>query len=584
MNTAAAIPPAQTAPRPAPGRPEKLRLGDVLVQQRLISQEQLQQTLELQRQTGKKVGRLLIESGVITEELLANGLARQLLIPFVNLKTFPFRGDVVKLLPESAARRFRALVLEDKGDSLLIALADPLDLAAYDELTRILKRNIAIAAVPESQLPLAQDRLYRRTEEISGLARALEKDLGDAVDFGELTASVGLEGAPVVRLLQSMFEDATQVGASDVHIEPQEAGLQIRVRVDGVLQTQTQADKRIGGALAQRLKLMAGLDISEKRLPQDGRFSVRLKDTTLDVRLSTLPTNYGESVVMRLLNQGGGMRRLDTIGMPVAMLNRFRDVLGRTSGLVLVTGPTGSGKTTTLYAALAEINAAELKVITVEDPVEYRLPGLTQVQVNDKIELTFARVLRATLRQDPDVILVGEMRDAETAEIGLRAAITGHLVLSTLHTRDAMSTPFRLLDMGVPAFMVATSLQAVIAQRLVRLNCDVCAEPHEPTAQESAWLASMLPEGETLVAMKGRGCSSCNGTGYAGRQGVYELLEMDAVLTQAATRSDPAAFMTAARERMKGHTLAFHALELVRQGRTSLAEALRIGYDADSQD
>ena len=584
MNTAAAIPPAQTAPRPAPGRPEKLRLGDVLVQQRLISQEQLQQTLELQRQTGKKVGRLLIESGVITEELLANGLARQLLIPFVNLKTFPFRGDVVKLLPESAARRFRALVLEDKGDSLLIALADPLDLAAYDELTRILKRNIAIAAVPESQLPLAQDRLYRRTEEISGLARALEKDLGDAVDFGELTASVGLEGAPVVRLLQSMFEDATQVGASDVHIEPQEAGLQIRVRVDGVLQTQTQADKRIGGALAQRLKLMAGLDISEKRLPQDGRFSVRLKDTTLDVRLSTLPTNYGESVVMRLLNQGGGMRRLDTIGMPVAMLNRFRDVLGRTSGLVLVTGPTGSGKTTTLYAALAEINAAELKVITVEDPVEYRLPGLTQVQVNDKIELTFARVLRATLRQDPDVILVGEMRDAETAEIGLRAAITGHLVLSTLHTRDAMSTPFRLLDMGVPAFMVATSLQAVIAQRLVRLNCDVCAEPHEPTAQESAWLASMLPEGETLVVKKGRGCSSCNGTGYAGRQGVYELLEMDAVLTQAATRSDPAAFMTAARERMKGHTLAFHALELVRQGRTSLAEALRIGYDADSQD
>jgi MSHA biogenesis protein MshE len=584
MNTAAANPPAQTAPRPAPGRPEKLRLGDVLVQQRLISQEQLQQTLELQRQTGKKVGRLLIESGVITEELLANGLARQLRIPFVNLKTFPFRGDVVKLLPESAARRFRALVLEDKGDSLLIALADPLDLAAYDELHRILKRNIAIAAVPESQLPLALDRLYRRTEEISGLARALEKDLGDAVDFGELTASVGLEGAPVVRLLQSMFEDATQVGASDVHIEPQESGLQIRVRVDGVLQTQTQADKRIGGALAQRLKLMAGLDISEKRLPQDGRFSVRLKDTTLDVRLSTLPTNYGESVVMRLLNQGGGMRRLDTIGMPAHMLTRFREVLSRSSGLVLVTGPTGSGKTTTLYAALAEINAAELKVITVEDPVEYRLPGLTQVQVNDKIELTFARVLRATLRQDPDVILVGEMRDAETAEIGLRAAITGHLVLSTLHTRDAMSTPFRLLDMGVPAFMVATSLQAVIAQRLVRLNCDVCAEPHEPTAQESAWLASMLSEGEALVAKKGRGCSACNGTGYAGRQGVYELLEMDAVLTQAATRSDPAAFMTAARERMAGHTLAFHALELVRQGRTSLAEALRIGSDVDSQD
>ena len=583
MSTAASTAAPPEGARFVPQRPEKLRLGDVLVQQRLISQEQLVQTLELQRKTGKKLGRLLIESGVITEELLANALARQLRIPFVNLKTFPFRGDVVKLLPESAARRFRALVLEDKGDSLLVAMADPLDLFAFDEVTRLLKRNIGIAAAPESQLALAFDRLYRRTEEISGLARALEKDLGDAVDFGELTATVGIEGAPVVRLLQSMFEDATQVGASDVHIEPQESGLQIRVRVDGVLQTQTQADKRIAGALAQRLKLMAGLDISEKRLPQDGRFSVLLRDQTLDVRLSTLPTAYGESVVMRLLNQGGGMRRLDRIGMPAAMLKRFREILARSSGLVLVTGPTGSGKTTTLYAALAEINAAELKVITVEDPVEYRLPGITQVQVNDKIELTFARVLRATLRQDPDVILVGEMRDAETAEIGLRAAITGHLVLSTLHTRDAISTPFRLLDMGVPAFMVSTSLQAVIAQRLVRLNCDVCAEPQDPNPQEQAWLSSLIQGAAAASPKRGRGCSACNGTGYAGRQGVYELLEMDAELTQAATRADPAAFLAAARERMKGQTLAFHALELVRQGKTSLAEAMRIGFDVDEQ-
>jgi MSHA biogenesis protein MshE len=581
MNMAASAPNAPDTPRPAPGRPEKLRLGDVLVQQRLISQEQLQQTLELQRTTGKKMGRLLIETGIITEELLANGLARQLRIPFVNLKTFPFRADVVKLLPESAARRFKALVLEDKGDTLLVALGDPLDLFAFDELTRILKRNISIAAVPESGLALAFDRLYRRTEEISGLARALEKDLGDAVDFGELSASVGLEGAPVVRLLQSLFEDAIQVGASDVHIEPQEAGLQVRVRVDGVLQTQTQADKRIGAALAQRLKLMAGLDISEKRLPQDGRFSVRIKDNTIDVRLSTLPTVYGESAVMRLLNQGAGMRRLDSIGMPDAMLKRFREVLGRSAGMVLVTGPTGSGKTTTLYAALAEINATELKVITVEDPIEYRLAGLTQVQVNDKIDLTFARVLRSVLRQDPDVVLVGEMRDAETAEIGMRAAITGHLVLSTLHTRDAMSTPFRLLDMGVPPFMVSTSLQAVIAQRLVRLNCKECAAPHTPTPQEQSWLDSMLSAGETASPKRGMGCSACNGTGYSGRQGVYELLEMDADMTQASSRSDPATFMRIARERMKGQTMAFHALELVRQGRTSLAEALRVGFDLD---
>lgn len=578
---------AHSDPKPAAaptGRPEKLRLGDVLVQQRLISQEQLQQTLDLQRQTGKKMGRLLIETGLITEELLANGLARQLRVPFVNLKTFPFRAEVTKLLPEAAARRFRALALEDKGDTLLVAMGDPLDLFAFDELTRLLKRNIAIAVAPESQLALAFDRLYRRTEEISGLARALEKDLGDAVDFGELTASVGTEGAPVVRLLQSLFEDAMQVGASDVHIEPQESELQIRVRVDGVLQTQTQADKRIGSALAQRLKLMAGLDISEKRLPQDGRFSVRLRDLTIDVRLSTLPTTYGESAVMRLLKQGAGMKRLDDIGMPPAMLKRFREVLHRSSGLVLVTGPTGSGKTTTLYAALAEINATELKVITVEDPVEYRLAGLTQVQVNEKIELTFAKVLRACLRQDPDVILVGEMRDPETAEIGLRAAITGHLVLSTLHTRDAISTPFRLLDMGVPPFMVATSLQAVIAQRLVRLNCTECTESHLATPQEQSWLDAMQAPGQALVSKRGRGCSHCNGTGYAGRQGVYELLEMDATLTQAASRSDPAAFMKLARERMQGQSMAAHALELVRQGRTSLAEALRIGFDADDDE
>lgn len=584
MNMAASATGAKGPARSASGRPEKLRLGDVLVQQRMISQEQLQQTLDLQQKTGKKVGRLLIETGVLTEEMLASALARQLHIPTVNLKTFPFRADLVKLLPEAAARRFRALVLEDKGEALLVAVADPLDLFAYDELNRILKRNVRMAVVPESQLLTAFDRFYRRTEEISGFARALEKDLSDAVDFGELTASAGIEGAPVVRLLQSLFEDAMQVGASDVHIEPQEAGLQIRVRVDGVLQTQTQGEKRIAAALSQRLKLMAGLDISEKRLPQDGRFSVRLRDQTIDVRLSTMPSTYGESVVMRLLHQQGGLRRLDRIGMPEPMLKRFREVLKRVSGMVLVTGPTGSGKTTTLYAALAEVNAAELKVITVEDPVEYRLPGITQVQVNEKIDLTFATVLRSTLRQDPDVILVGEMRDTETAEIGLRAAITGHLVLSTLHTRDAISTPFRLLDMGVPPFMVATSLQAVIAQRLIRLNCEACLEIQAPSGSEQVWIDSMLVPGESITPRRGLGCSACNGTGYAGRQGVYELLEMDADLAQAAIHADPTAFMQAARARMRGQTLAHHAFELVRQGRTSLAEAMRIGFDVGEQE
>ena len=566
----------------ATARPQKLRLGDVLLQQKLVTQEQLEAALEQQRGTGRRLGRLLMEAGTVTEEAVVHGLARQLRVPAVNLKSFPLKSDTVRLLSESPARRHRAIVLEDKGEHLLVGFADPLDLAAYDELTRLLKRPVRMAVVPESQLPAVLDRHYRRTEEISGLAKALEQDVGDTVDFGALEASVGQEGAPVVRLLQSVFEDALQVGASDVHLEPQEAGLLIRSRIDGVLQTQTSADKRIAAALAQRLKLMSGLDISEKRLPQDGRFSLRLRDKTVDVRISTLPSQYGESVVMRLLGQGDSVRRIDEIGMPQAMLRRMREVLTRSSGMVLVTGPTGSGKTTTLYAALAEVDAEQQKIITVEDPIEYRLPGLTQVQVNDKIELSFARVLRACLRQDPDVILVGEIRDAETADIALRAAITGHLVLSSLHTKDALGAPFRLLDMGSPAFMVASSLQAVIAQRLVRANCDQCKEPHVLSAQETAWMiATGGDDAAQEKTLRGRGCSACNGTGYHGRMGVYELLEMDVDLAAAATHGDPNVFTRLAREKMRGHTMAHHALELVRAGRTSVAEAMRLATDFD---
>jgi MSHA biogenesis protein MshE len=572
---------ATAAQAPAAPKRDKLRLGDVLVQQKLVSPEQLERLLVEQRSTGRRLGRMLIDAGLISEETLAHALARQLRVPVVNLRNFPLKADTVRLLGESAARRHRAIVLEDKGEHLLVGFADPLDLAGYDEVVRLLKRAVRMAVVPESQLSPAFDRHYRRTDEISGLARALEKDLGDAVDFGELQASVGQEAAPVVRLLQSVFEDALQVGASDVHLEPQELTLSIRSRVDGVLQTQTQADKRVAAALTQRLKLMASLDISEKRLPQDGRFTLRLKERQIDVRISTLPSAWGESVVMRLLGQGDAVRRLDAIGLPVDLLVRLREVLVRQSGMVLVTGPTGSGKTTTLFAALAELDAETNKILTVEDPIEYRLPGLTQVQVNDKIELDFARVLRATLRQDPDVILVGEMRDAETAEIGLRAAITGHLVLSSLHTKDAAGTPFRLLDMGVLPFMVASSLQAVIAQRLLRTNCDNCKAPHAPSAQEAAWLDAVGGPGAAggTRTLRGAGCSHCNGTGYHGRTGVYELLEVDGALAQAIVAADPVAFGALARERLAGKTLADRALALVRAGRVSVAEAMRLAGD-----
>ncbi len=560
-------------------RPEKVRLGEILVQQKLLSEEQLQFSLGEQKRTGRKLGRVFIENGFVTEEQISGALAKQLNIPYINLKFYNINPDVVRLLPETQARRFRAIALEDRGSAILIGMADPTDLFAYDEISRSVKRGIELAVVNEGELLQTVDRIYRRTEEITDFARELEQELGDsAVDFGALVSgATGNEEAPVVKLLQSVFDDATQVRASDIHIEPQAERLQIRFRIDGVLHMQTEADIKIAPSLALRLKLMSDLDISEKRLPQDGRFAIKVKNQQIDVRISTMPTQYGESIVMRLLNQGGGILKLDSIGMPVAMVKKIRAILQRPNGLVLVTGPTGSGKTTTLYGALAELNSMERKLITVEDPVEYRLPGINQVQVNEKIELTFAKVLRSALRQDPDVILVGEIRDQETAQIGMRAALTGHLVLSTLHTNDAVSTPVRLLDMGVPRYMVSTSLQAVLAQRLVRVICESCTQVYEPKPNEAEWLKFEL--GDTVSTrryMHGRGCAHCNGTGYRGRTGVYEMLEMTEAVADAAGHHDPTHFMKVAQEQMAGQTLRRHAVALVIAGKTTVSEAMRV--------
>ncbi|MGX4640241.1 GspE/PulE family protein [Massilia sp. SYSU DXS3249] len=564
-------------------RPEKVRLGEILVQQKLLSEEQLNQALADQKRTGRKLGRVFVENGFVTEEQISGALARQMNIPYINLKFYNISDALVRLLPETAARRFRALVLEDRRESLLVGVSDPTDLFAYDEIARLLKKTVELAVVNETEVLHAIDRIYRRTGEITDFAKEVEADIGDAfVDFGAMAANPGLEEAPVVKLLQSVFDDAAQVRASDIHIEPQEGRLQIRFRIDGVLHLQTEADIKIATPLALRLKLMADLDISEKRLPQDGRFAMKVKGQRIDVRISTMPTQYGESVVMRLLNQAGNTLRLESIGMPRAMLERFRAIVQRPNGLVLVTGPTGSGKTTTLYSALAELNSVEKKLITVEDPVEYRLQGINQVQVNDKIDLSFARVLRSALRQDPDIVLVGEMRDQETAQIGLRAAMTGHLVLSTLHTNDAASTPLRLMDMGVPRYMVGGSLQAVLAQRLVRVICESCSTPYAPTAPEQAWLRAELGElVERTPFFHGKGCSHCNGTGYRGRTGVYELMEMTRAVTDAANHPDPSHFLKVAHAEMKGETLRRHGVALAVQGRTTIAEAMRISNQVD---
>ena len=570
-------------------RPERIRLGDLLIQEALISAAQLGEALAEQKSSGRKLGRIFIDRQWVTEVQIAKAVARQLSAPFIDLATRTLRPEVARLLPETHARRLRSLPIEDNGGPLRVAMADPTDINAYDEVARLTRREIDLVVVAESQLLAALDRVYRGGDEIAGLARELTNDITNVQDeIGDLLglANVTTEDAPVVRLLSSMFEQALRKRASDIHIEPQERNLRIRFRIDGVLHVQTEADPKIAGAVALRLKLMSGLDISEKRLPQDGRFHVKLKASAVDVRISTLPTQHGESVVMRLLNQSAGLLSLDNLGLPEAVAQAIGRTLDRPNGMLLVTGPTGSGKTTTLYAALNALNNSERKIITVEDPIEYRLPGLNQVQVMDKIDLSFARVLRSALRQDPDVILIGEMRDQTTAEIGLRAALTGHLVLSTLHTNDALSTPLRLIDMGVPRYMVSLSLHLVLAQRLVRTLCPHCSTEHTADAVQLAWLrqtlgndaAAMLP---TSRWRHGRGCADCNQTGYSGRTGIYEFIEMTQELVEAMNAPDPAHFTQAGRRQMAGHTLRRDALRLAAAGRTSLAEAMRVGTQLD---
>jgi MSHA biogenesis protein MshE len=558
-------------------RPEKFRLGEILVQQNLLSQDQLQAALDEQKKTGRKLGRVFVDKGFVTEEQISEAIARQINAPYINLKYFNIKPAMVRLLPEAQARRFRALVLEQRDNAVRVGFADPTDLFAYDEVARILKRDIDIAVVTESQLLEAVDRVYQRTEEISGLAKELTAELGEgAVDLGALALTPGLEEAPVVKLLQSVFEAATQVRASDIHIEPQERSLVIRFRIDGVMHVQTEADMKIATALVLRLKLMSGLDISEKRLPQDGRFNVKVKNIAIDVRISTMPTQHGESVVMRLLNQGAGMLRLEHLGMPPPILERLRAGCASVERHGAGDRPHRQRQDHHAVRRPGRDQHHRKKIITVEDPVEYRLPGINQVQVNDKIELSFERVLRSALRQDPDVILVGEMRDQTTAEIGLRAAITGHMVLSTLHTNDAASTPIRLLDMGVPRYMVAMSLHIVIAQRLLRTLCERCARPRRLTPQEHEWLRVEIgDEVDRHEYREGAGCSHCNGTGFLGRTGIYEMLEMSAPVVEAANREDPAEFIRAAREQMAHHTLRRDAIRTVIEGRTTVHEAMR---------
>ena len=553
---------------------KKIRLGDLLVEHKVISESQLMQALAAQKNSGRKLGKVLIEEGFIDEDKMLDFLSRQLRIPFIDLKYYKYSADTVRLLPETHARRYRAITLDATGDDILVGMADPTDIFGYDEIANILKRPIRQALVRESDLLKTVDTVYRRTDDISAFAEELGEELSaNDFDISQLGDTTDVADAPVVKLLQSLFEDAVQVGASDIHIEPDEQQLRIRQRIDGVLHETVMKESRIATALVSRLKLMASLNISERRLPQDGRFNIGVNGKSIDVRLSTMPIQNGESVVMRLLD-------LDLLGMPEDIRERFKKIITRPHGLVLVTGPTGSGKTTTLYSALNILNKPETKIITVEDPVEYRLPRINQVQVKPQIDLTFARVLRTALRQDPDIVLVGEMRDHETVEMGLRAAMTGHLVLSTLHTNDAISTALRLLDMGAEGYLVASALDAVLAQRLVRRICDSCVEDHKLSTNEWAWATQIIGDKTDKVQFRrGSGCPHCNNTGYHGRIGVYELLEINNSLADALRKNDAAAFNIAAEMQPSFRPLVMSVMDLAQQGISTISEAMRIAGD-----
>ncbi len=561
---------------------KKLRLGDLLVESKIISQLQLDTALDEQRKLGRKLGRILVDKGYLTEDGLLTFLSRQLAVPFVELSHYQFEPAVIALLPEIYARRFRAIALKDKGDSLLLGMSDPTNLFAYDELARIIGRPIDIAVVREQELLDIIERVYKQTDRISGIAEQLSDELREGdFDVAQLAADADLSEAPVVKLLHTLFQAAVQARASDIHIEPDESVLRIRQRIDGVLLEQVLNERRIAPALVQRLKLMSQLDIAEKRLPQDGRFSIKVGDRLIDVRVSTMPLQHGESVVMRLLDHREGVKDLDALGMPANILRRFMTSIRRPHGMVVVTGPTGSGKTSTLYSALKLLNEARSKIVTVEDPVEYRLPRVNQIQVNPQIGLTFARVLRTTLRQDPDIILVGEMRDQETVEIGLRAAITGHLVLTTLHTNDAISTISRLLDMGAPNYLLASALHAVIAQRLVRKVCGNCAQPEQPTGAALGWLRLKTGQQEpTGLWRRGTGCHQCSNTGYRGRIGIYEMLVVSPAMSTALAAGDFVGFAELGRSSPGYRSLELAALDRAAEGVTSIEEAIRVAAES----
>jgi type IV pilus assembly protein PilB len=557
------------------------RLGELLVRENLISLQQLQKAQEEQRKTGGRIGSLLVKQGAIAEADLTGFLSKQYGVPAISLKDFDIDEEVLKLIPKATAEKHQVIPVNRAGSSLIVAMSDPSNIFAIDDVKFLTGYNVEVVVASELAIREAIDRHYaEKGPDLDEVMQGFDDSEVSVVEDSEDGANAvdlekSAEEAPVVKLVNLILLDAIRKGASDIHVEPYEKDFRVRFRIDGVLYEVMKPPMKLRNAIISRLKIMSELDISERRLPQDGRIKLKLgKGKEMDFRVSICPTLFGEKVVMRLLDKSNLQLDMTKLGFEEKQLGDFMEAIDRPYGMVLVTGPTGSGKTTTLYSALSKLNEVSWNISTAEDPVEFNFFGINQVQMHEDIGLNFAAALRSFLRQDPDIIMVGEIRDFETAEIGVKAALTGHLVLSTLHTNDAPGTVSRLLNMGIEPFLVTASLNAIVAQRLCRRLCPDCKRPAE--LEDQALLdAGIAPEEiGTFQAMEPAGCKTCNDRGYKGRVAVYEVMPLWDGLKELVIQGCSAAELKQEAIRLGFSTLRMSALNKVRQGMTSLSEAV----------
>lgn len=544
------------------------RLGDLLVETGMISDEQLKATLA-EKAEGQKLGDALLQRGLITEQQLIEVLEFQLGIPHISLYRYPFDTSLLTLVPKEMAKRNLVIPLKKEGEKLFVAMSDPMDFFTVDDLRLSTGFHIETAIATKDDIIRAINKYYDRNEGFEDLIGINSPPL-DSIQEEKLTEA----DSPIIRMVNQLLSSASASKASDIHIDPQETKVVIRYRIDGILRVERVLPKHLQNVLIARIKIMANLDITENRIPQDGRIKANLDFHPIDLRVSTLPTVFGEKVVMRILDMGSTLNDIEKLGFNKHNLSRFKDMVQKPNGIVLITGPTGSGKSSTLYAALNKLNSEEVNIITIEDPVEYQLEGINQIQVNPNVGMSFAAGLRSILRQDPNIIMVGEIRDKETVEVAVRASLTGHLVLSTMHTNNALSSVTRMIDMGVEPFLVASSLSGVVAQRLVRKICRDCADTNTPTKREIDIFSKRGIHIETV--WKGRGCSSCNMTGYRGRIAVHEVLAVDDELRRAIMNEEPVTTLREIAVRNRTIFLIDDGLLKVKQGLTTTEEVLRV--------